>query len=60
MATEKQQELFNRLADERDFGEGVDTSALKLQFNSLPDKSASAWIEKALSKPEKGDVPPPF
>lgn len=59
MATEKQVELFNRLADERDLGVS-DVGTVKEQFANLDDKSASSWIEKALEKPEKGHTAPPF
>jgi hypothetical protein len=61
MASDKQKELFDRLAAERQFPDGTpDTDALKAQFANLDQKSASAWIEKALTLPEVGETPVPF
>jgi len=60
MATQKQCEFFETLTTERQFPEGIDTVELKAQFSELSDKSASAWIEKAMELPEKGETAPPF
>lgn len=59
MATQKQIELFTKLTADKDFGQ-QDVNSLKTQFENLPDKSASKWIEKALALPDKGEVAPPF
>lgn len=61
MATEKQKAFFEELLRDRQFPAGSpDEETLRSQFAAVPDKSASAWIEKALSLPEKGAVPPAF
>jgi hypothetical protein len=61
MASDKQKELFNKLADEKQFPDGSpDAETLKSQFASVDTGSASAWIEKALALPAKGETPPPF
>lgn len=59
MATEAQIEFFNKLTTERDFGR-QDIEKLRAQFANLPDKSASAWIERSLELPEADAVAPPF
>lgn len=65
MASAKQIELFNRLTNDRDFGQ-QNIESLRTQFAGLTQTSASAWIEKALELPKvpEGDeppvVPPPF
>lgn len=65
MVSAKQIELFNRLTEDRDFN-GHNVNDLRVKFQGLTQKSASAWIEKALERPKlpEGDepavVPPPF
>lgn len=46
--TPRQVELFHKLTTDRDFGE-KDVEGLKSQFNSLTVKSASEWIDKAMT-----------
>lgn len=60
MATEAQRVFFNRLLTDREFPAGSDLDKLRADFANVPDKSASAWIERALTFPERGEVPPPF
>jgi hypothetical protein len=61
MASEKQQDFFATLVSERKFPEGSpDSETLTAQFAPLPEKSASEWIEKALTLPIKDAVAPPF
>lgn len=64
MATTRQKELFARLTEDRNFGD-KDVAALREQFATVSDRSASEWIEKALTLPKRdtsGDphTPPPF
>lgn len=64
MATQKQIEFFDKLTEERDFGDS-DVADLRIQFPDLNDSSASSWIEKAIGLPKRdstvgNDVPPPF
>ena len=59
MASQKQIDLFNQLAADKDFGD-KDVEKLKAQFVGLNTKSASAWIEKAMELPDSGYVPPSF
>lgn len=67
MATAKQIELFRKLTEDRDFGPTANAQQLRDQFATLTDRNASAWIERALDLPKKGDageegshVPAPF
>lgn len=64
MATERQIELFRKLTQDRDF-RGFDVNILREQFAGVSDRSASEWIEKALTRPKIADedqpaTPPPF
>lgn len=64
MASKAQEDFFNTLLNDRDFG-SADTTALASQFMQLGQKSASEWIEKAIGLPkldQSGEqrVPPPF
>lgn len=59
MATAAQIKFFENLTSDRDFGD-KDIIALRQQFAAIPDASASAWIDKAMALPRKGEVPPPF
>jgi hypothetical protein len=65
MATAKQIAFFGELLDDREFPDGTDFNKLRADFAQVSDKSASAWIEKALMLPKRDDsdkplVPPPF
>ena len=60
MASDKQKELFAKLLGEKQLPEGQTAENLTAQFNGLSTGSASEWIEKALTLPDKGAVPPPF
>lgn len=59
MATAKQVELFTKLTQDRDFG-ALDVAQVKLQFESLTDANASAWIERALELPKRDTSGVPF
>ena len=64
MATKAQAEFFDKLLNEREFGD-KDIAKLSEQFSTLTDKAASDWIERALSLPKRDgsvgkDSPPPF
>lgn len=63
MASEKQIEFFKDLTENQKDFSGKDIAGLQAQFRTLDQKSASAWIEKALTLPDKGAttvVPPTF
>jgi hypothetical protein len=60
MATEKQIDFFKQLTTDKQFPDGTDIDGLRAKFANVPDKSASDWIEKAMTLPDKGEVPPPF
>lgn len=60
MATPKQIDFFSQLLTDKEFPTGTNAEALGKQFAGIPDKSASEWIEKAMTLPDKGSVPPPF
>lgn len=65
MASSKQIQFFDNLLDEKQFPPGTDTAALRAQFATLDKSNASAWVEKALNLPDKGEeaseaVPPPY
>lgn len=60
MASDKQKELFAKLLGEKQLPAGQDPEALKTQFNDLSTGAGSEWIEKLLTLPDKGAVPPPF
>lgn len=67
MASPKQIELFRRLTEDRDLGPLAEMPALRERFGALTDRNCSAWIERALDKPKRGDgdseaenVPAPF
>ena len=64
MATKAQGEFFDKLLNEREFG-NKDIAKLSEQFSTLTDKAASDWIKRALSLPKRDgsvgkDSPPPF
>jgi hypothetical protein len=61
MATDKQNELFDRLTTRKNFG-SADTAALRAKFHDLSDAEASRWIERALTLPDGEDsgAPVPF
>lgn len=52
--TPRQVELFHKLSTDRDFGE-QDVDGLRTTFANLTIKSASAWIDRAMSLPKTGD-----
>lgn len=56
----KQVGFFTELTNDKEFPAGTDINSLRTQFAALDTKSASQWIEKALSLPNKpeGDAPP--
>lgn len=65
MPTPAQQSFFNKLAEEKDFGNKLKPESLMEQFAELDDSSASAWIERALKLPKRGSggqvtTPAPF
>lgn len=65
MASSSQVKFFDELLTDREFPAGQDANALRGQFQNLSTKSASQWIEKALSLPKRDesglpDTPPPF
>lgn len=53
MASEKQQELFHRLFEQRNMPDNQ--AELEAKFKDLPQTEASRWIEKALERPAKED-----
>ncbi len=55
MATSKQIDLFNRLVGERQLPPEVQREDLKYKFAQLPDRTASAWIERILALPQVGE-----
>lgn len=64
-ATPKQIKFFDTLLEEKQLPEGTTAEALRAQFTTLNKKSATAWIQKMMQLPEKGEVveevtPPPF
>lgn len=66
-ATPRQVELFHKLTTDREFPAGTDVDALRTTFATLDSRSASQWIDKAMSLPKvpsDGDdrqvVPAPF
>ena len=65
--TPKQISLFAELVERKTFPAGTDTAALVTQFGTLTRKTASEWIDKALTLPNATDAddtgattPPPF
>ena len=61
----KQVTFFEQLLGEKQLPEGKDASQILAQFKTLNKKSASEWIDKIMSLPEKGEVvedvvPAPF
>jgi hypothetical protein len=64
MPSKAQEDFFENLLKDRDFGD-KDTTEIAVQFLKLGPKSASEWIERALSLPKKDEsdetkIPPPF
>lgn len=55
MPTGSQIEFFDRLLEEKDFGPKSNIIKIAEEFSTLNKKSASAWIEKALSLPKKDE-----
>lgn len=60
MASAKQIEFFDKLLGEKAFPEGTDKDALRGKFANINDKSASAWIDRALQMPDADETPAPF
>lgn len=60
MASDKQKELFAKLLGEKQLPEGQTPESLQAQFDNLSTGAGSEWIEKLLTLPDKGAVPPPF
>lgn len=60
MVTDAQINFFQKLLEEKDFGAGSDPAALLEQFKALNKKSASVWIEKAMSLPKRDDSNDPI
>lgn len=60
MATAKQVAFFDELLKDKEFPPAVNKEQLRQQFPSISDKSASAWIEKALALPKRDDSNDPF
>lgn len=61
MASDKQTELFHRLIEDKQFPQGTpEPQVLKDQFSRTSQSEASAWIEKALALPDKGDSGQPI
>lgn len=65
MATQSQKDFFQKLVDERQFPDGKSPESLVNEFGVLNQKSASAWIERAISLPKRDEsmeemVPAPF
>lgn len=61
----KQVTFFEQLLGEKQLPEGKDATQILAQFKTLNKKSASEWIERIMSLPEKGEVledvvPAPF
>lgn len=49
MVSDAQVKFFTKLLGEKEFPEGTDTESLLEEFEELNSKSASLWIEKAMS-----------
>lgn len=60
MASEKQIKFFDELLGRKGFPEGTDKDALRQKFANVNDKSASAWIDRALELPDADETPVPF
>lgn len=66
MSTLRQIDFFINLLDDRAFPADQPIEAMLERFKTLDDKSASAWIEKALKLPKRDApanadiVPAPF
>jgi hypothetical protein len=61
----KQIQFFDTLLGEKQLPPGTDAEGLRTTFATLNKASASLWIEKAMSLPEKGEehetvTPPSF
>lgn len=54
MVTEAQINFFQKLLEEKDFGQ-ADLGSLAGQFATLNKKSASVWIEKAMALPKRDE-----
>jgi hypothetical protein len=59
MATEAQVKFFDKLLEEKEFG-NADLTGLRQQFSELNKKSASAWIEKAMNLPKRDETHDPI
>lgn len=66
-ATPRQVELFHKLTTDRQFPDGTNLDTIRATFATLDSRSASGWIERAMTFPritEDGDatpvVPPAF
>jgi len=64
VASKAQSEFFDKLLNERDFGD-KNVAELSEKFSNLNDRSASDWIQSALALPKRdgstgNTEPPPF
>lgn len=59
MVTQAQIDFFAQLLGEKDFGPDANPVNLSKEFAKLDKRSASAWIDKALTLPkaQDGDQP---
>jgi hypothetical protein len=63
MATPSQIDFFRKLSEEKDIqvnGKPADPKGLQEEFAELNDKSASAWIERAIALPKRDDSDDPI
>lgn len=57
MVSAKQIRFFEELLDEKEIPEPHTAEGLLEQFKKLPNKkSASVWVEKMLTLPDKGEI----
>lgn len=54
MVTQAQIDFFQKLLEEKDFGD-KNAAELLTQFQTLNKKSASVWIEKAMALPKRDE-----
>lgn len=59
MVSDAQIKFFEKLLNEKDFGD-KDPAVLRTEFAALNQKSASVWIEKAISLPKRDDSKDPI